>query len=369
MPQEESSPAAEPYLLDINHRQSEVRVSKENVGYTSGSDRQQVATDKLSILNVRGATFSRIVFQCNQLSFSEPVTLSHCEVSAISLKFKCPTKLSTCKIDSATVDRFTWAKQCQFDDCTVILNETEFTEVLFDTARLGQGKVIRNARFVNCIFKNGKFQSQVIEDTSFADCEFDGVIFTSGTEFKDCSFKNCSMTRRTYSTLRKDSLTDADRMGIRIIDPIEVLRKNFSGFNSFIHWMLVAIFATPYLTFIGVQWMKHLTWPEEGTETLFFQLLKFICSGGETNELWRFNLLSMVLFLYYLIFNACRVALLWLMKQIETDERLQEVPSSFSLASHPIWRNVEKFVRYSFWVGVPVVIVNTIIFLSTKTPY
>jgi len=289
------------------------------------------------------------------------IHLRSCHLNAIAIHGV--SSASQCSISKCRVhlirnidsqDRCVRISKCELIECTLDGSDIQFA---IDETRSRQCSV--NLTRVN--------------NSKFTNVAFDRAEFASTTRFENCSFSDCQMSKWTFHTLGKDygGLTVSNRMGIRLIDPIEVLRRNFSGLNYWIQWFFVVLFFAPYGVFLAVQWWKHLLNPGEGESILLVQLAKYVVSAGASNSSWIPNYWSLLLVFFFLLLNCARVVLLWKTKQIEMDEYIQGVPTAFDLEAPESlkWKRLYSGVYYSSYVSPLIVIVNTILFLSTKTPY
>lgn len=280
-------------------------------------------------------------------------------------------KLSGCFVHDSILSNVDTVHGGEIENCSGELDARIYDGTTFKNCVLNKGGTpCRQKKFIDVRFSGGEIGCSRFQRCEFTGCSFWNVEFSSSTKFDACKFAACKMSRLTWYTLPPQAgLTIANKLEINVSDPIENLRRNFTGINSILHWIFLTVFLAPYVAFVSWQWFKHLMYPAAGDEALLFQLLKFILSGGESNQVWQLNYFSFGIFCLYVAYNACRAALLWKMLKIETEMRIKGVPGRMELVGSKGWKRVEKVLEVARWLTIPLVVFNTLNFLMTKTPY
>lgn len=315
------------------------------------------------------------------LNFVNCQVIVHDQCSFENCTFSDQTKLKceigreidfiNCTVKDSFVDDINSFQGGLYEDCETPVDGRVYDGTVFRNCVLGRGRnTCSNVEFLNARFTGGEFAYPKFDRCSFSTCSFWNVQFVSTTFFDACKFSSCKMSRWTWYTLPPQAgLTIANKLEINVSDPIENMRRNFTGINSILHWIFLSLFLAPYAIFIAWHWGLHLMFPGRGDEALLYQLIKYIVSGGETNRIWQLNVFSFGIFLIYIAYNACRAALLWKMLQIETEQRIKGVPGRMALVGSRGWKRVELVLGIAKWLMIPLVVFNTINFLLTKTPY
>jgi len=190
------------------------------------------------------------------------------------------------------------------------------------------------------------------------------------TMLRNCKVQGLAIDRFTLECLGENSgVTRGDIMRMRVRDDVAKLRRSYSGFMQWVHLTALAVFLFPYLWFVVKQWnlARFRTTDDKGTISLAEALGRFIVSGGDgwrSGWVWRW---SFVLFVFALIYNGLRGALLWKTKQLEEQQQATGLPAMFSLKS-TWWGHAEWFARWGFYAHLMAVLANTAHFLSQRIP-
>ncbi len=156
---------------------------------------------------------------------------------------------------------------------------------------------------------------------------------------------------------------------MRIEDPVATLKMAYGGFWQWIHGISLAVFALPYLWFIGSRWAEHHLSSAEIIDTipLWKALCYYVWSGGLG---WTpnapFAVASFSSFCVVFAYNVLRVAMLWRTKTLELEETVREAPTSFLLQG--VWGRMFWISKWVFYVNLAAVVVNSLHFFATPIP-
>jgi hypothetical protein len=260
-----------------------------------------------------------------------------------------------------------WAiHDSKLENCTIrhsieSIQGTHFSKCRFVGCLLGMSY---NNTFANCTFVERTQIAGPISGTSIIDSTFQ-----KDTNFEDVNILSSSITKRTLLTLGKNraGLTDANMIGVKILDPLDDIKRMFSGINLYVHWFALLGFVGPYVAFVSYKWSLHLLHPDKPGQTLVRQLFQYIVSGGDSSDRLDIKIIPTALFLMYFAYNGARLALFWKLSKLVAEERIREAPAQESITE---WRFywLRHVVKFGSWIAIALFVLNAIVFGLTPVP-
>ena len=231
-----------------------------------------------------------------------------------------------------------------------------------------------NSKFHRAILSDARFDGSDLSGANFSGATLDGaslrnVVVNTSTSFGELrAVKDCTIDRYVLACLGPGfgSLTEGQRMDMKIIDDVAVLRLRFSGFWFILHFVALVAFLLPYVLFVLWQWAAAKFDPPaecEPTVTLLEALIRFIFRGRDWKGGWTPNVFLLIPFLVMCSYNVMRAFLLYKTKTLEAEQTVSGLPVKFLLKEHPYWNGLLTAVTYIFFGYLFFVAVNTWYFL------
>jgi len=261
---------------------------------------------------------------------------------------------------------------------------------------------LTSSRFIDSAIRNCDAQNADLNGVKLSGCDLWGTNFSGSNLFEadltrvnvstQTRFENvtnaiaCRMDKVTLELLGSDQggLTPGHRRTMKIRDDVVELRRDFSGYRRSLHAISVLIFVAPYLWFLIKQCLRIRYFsidPETESVPLLILLYRYVVSHGQGDS-WHLqtdhNAIYVFLFITALFYIGLR-SILWVKTlNLEHEQNVTELTVEFSM-NDPIsgkkclkritWNDLRKAQRRMFkFVYLPIIIVNTIIFLWQRVP-
>ncbi len=241
------------------------------------------------------------------------------------------------------------------------------------------GATITNSSLEETILSNSTIRSTAFVETSLEMANFLKAVTDTKTSFNNCSTKGMSMNRFSLEMLPDyGGLTVGNRIEMDIHDDAALLRVSYSGFWQWIHLCALGAFVLPYAWFLLSHYPKARFAQEEGCSiTLLEALARYTYYGGECiyRPFPSLPELAFYTFLFSLLYNLLRGALLYKAKTLELHETSSGLPSQFSLWNSQVvkfrswsisWLVAFNLAKWGFWLNLAVVAWHTAHFLSKR---
>ena len=191
------------------------------------------------------------------------------------------------------------------------------------------------------------------------------AILTKSTKFVNASVEGTAIDRYVLELLDDNygGLMRADRLVMKIRDDVATLRGEFSGFMQWLHAGGILAFFAPYVAFTIAKTLLAHPYECGSTEAcgpLLWALWDYVWTSQPCYEKG--------IFLFWAVYNAFRVALLFKTKKLEIEETARQLPVLFSFSGHKCWRRLFKFVHYGFWVHLIAVSIHLGLYMMTPVP-
>jgi uncharacterized protein YjbI with pentapeptide repeats len=247
-----------------------------------------------------------------------------------------------------------------------------------------------------------------MEEADVRGCDFLGVRFDSTTLLRRAKVKGARIDRHTLESLKDyGGLTPGDRMQMKILDGVTLLRSHYSGFWQYIHVFALVLFFYPYGWFVFSQYavaqsgirdkyeevrvslgtaaekgeafvkknpllgrgmggddpMAQKVVPKERVEIPVWKaLLRFIWNGGEGWE-HGFDLdpFSFGIFVFSLLYNLLRFVMVFKTAELMLHQEASGLPVPVSALG--IWGRLVHIMEIGFCINVVLVLFHTFHFL------
>lgn len=282
------------------------------------------------------------------------------------------------------------------------------------------------AKLTNSTLNHANLTEANLTEADLSGSKFVGATLTSAslskiktdkqTSFESAKAEGCYIEKYTLEGFYDHGgLSPGQRMRMNVEDSVAELRSSFSGFWQWVHLVALVAFVYPYLAFLfwnsfktvdeslqpsslqitaqeyqqkisdallgGCQKLDDLNLktpceniagkisPQEETITLWGALCVYIRTGGKGGEGYSWVL---GIFLFSLLYNFLRGALLYKTKTLEMEQQVSGLPVIFSL-EHRSWLGIKwkwlyKAVNFGFYLNVALVLLHSYHFLSKKVP-
>jgi uncharacterized protein YjbI with pentapeptide repeats len=244
-----------------------------------------------------------------------------------------------------------------------------------------------------------------MEEADVTGCDFVGVRFDSLTILRRAKVKGARVDRHTLESLKDyGGLTPGDRMQMRILDGVTLLRSHYSGFWQWIHLFALLLFAYPYAWFIFSQYalaetgFRDLTEeitvkaakteeqvrkspifgrglkddepilgkvvPKERTEIpLWKGFLRFVWNGGRDWEQgWKLDPISFGIFVFSFLYNLLRFIMVFKTAELTLEQEASGLPVPVSALG--VWGRLVHTMEVGFCINVVLVGIHTFHFLQ-----
>ncbi|MCK6480052.1 MAG: pentapeptide repeat-containing protein [Planctomycetes bacterium] len=249
-----------------------------------------------------------------------------------------------------------------------------------------------------------------LEEADLTGSDFTGVRFDAKTTLRRARVKDVQVDRYTLEGLDDfGGLTTGDRMQMRILDGVMLLRSHYSGFWQWIHLLALVIFVYPYAWFVFAEYAKARSGfadgyerarlavltgadmaesspflrkpvkpgeaaptgprepravPHERTEVPVWRaLFRFIWNGGKGWETgYSLNALSFGLFCFSFLYNLTRFVMVFKTMELELHQEASGLPVPVSALG--FWGRMVHVMEVGFAINVVVVLVHTFHFLN-----
>ena len=227
--------------------------------------------------------------------------------------------------------------------------------------------------------RGADLRGAVFSEADLTDADLMEISVNNQTRFERANVTRCTIDRHALECLKDyGGLEKGDRMVMRIIDGVAVLRASYSGFLQWIHLAALLTFLFPYVAFVLRRWFDaKFTWSSDVTTiALWNALCRFIWNGGENWQAgWDLASWPFTWFCISLVYNLLRGTMMWKTKKLELVQQASGLPAIFSLAMKGgvlqrlrqwgFWYNV---TRWGFYVNLLVVVAHTLHFLGQRIP-
>lgn len=269
---------------------------------------------------------------------------------------------------------------------------------------------LARATLVGAELGNADLGGASLEEANLAGCDFVGVRFDSTTLLRRAKVKGARVDRHTLESLKDyGGLTPGDRMQMKILDGVALLRSHYSGFWQYIHVFALVLFVFPYAFFVLVQYAAAATKAKENAVEFQFAMERFKVAAdakmknpfgaGGANEkelkatleslkppeptripLWKaicwfiwnggkdwekgphLAPMTFALFCFSLLYNSLRFVMVFKTKELELHQMATGLPVPVSALG--IWGRLVKIMEIGFCINVVVVLVHSAHFLQ-----
>ena len=260
-----------------------------------------------------------------------------------------------------------------------------------------------DAKFKFCNFSNSKFFGTKLLQSEFERCDFQNTDLVGGelgpsTRFNDCNCKDMRITKVQLATMEDSGISKGQQIRLNLVDHVAELRQQYSGFQLWFHVIAMTSFLAPYIGFIGFKWAQTFQKDIHETETLIWQLFRFVVNGGKIEDGFRISFAGVLLALivvFNVLFNVVRGWLLWKTKSLESEQFTKELPVDFKLTDRAIippkqwtlfsrfdwskqntgwrtwsltWGQLSTFCKYGLYFNYMLVLLHSLIFLCQQVP-
>lgn len=248
------------------------------------------------------------------------------------------------------------------------LNHARGEGLIFEKADLSQADIsdaqMANSDLRGANLRGAKFLRANLVESNLLDVQVD-----SATRFDDARVDGCRIYRHTLESLANyGGLASGDRMRMRIVDGLAVLRRSYSGFTQWLHLIALTVFLFPYAWFIVTHWVVA-RFNLDAVEVIPFwkAILRFIWNGGVHWEVgWDWNALPFSMFVVALLYNVLRLILLWKTKTLELQEQASGLPVPFTLLGW--WGRLYRASIVGLYINLLAVLAHTCHFLMQEIP-
>jgi uncharacterized protein YjbI with pentapeptide repeats len=283
------------------------------------------------------------------------------------------------------------------------LSGMDFEDADLRDARL-QGVV-----FTGAVLKGADLGGANLEEADVSGCDFVGVRFDSTTVLRRAKVKDARIDRHTLESLKDyGGLTPGDRMQMRILDGVTLLRSHYSGFWQWIHLVALALFIYPYAWFVFSEYAvaqsgirdrteearlvlgatadeieaaarknpllgrnlppdkstEPRAVPRERTEIPVWKaFVRFVWNGGRDWERgWRLDPFSFGIFVFSFLYNLLRFVMVFKTAQLELRQEATGLPVPVSTLG--VWGRLVHIMEIGFCINVVLVLIHTFHFLQ-----
>jgi len=248
------------------------------------------------------------------------------------------------------------------------LCHAESSGAFFDKADLS-GADISDTLMRGTTFRGANLRGAKFLRANLVESNLLGVEVDSATRFDNARVDGCHIYRHTLESLADyGGLAPGDRMRMRIVDGLAVLRRSYSGFMQWLHLVALTVFLFPYAWFIITHWVVA-RFNLDAVQVIPFwkAILRFIWNGGVRWELgWDLNVLPFSMFVVALLYNLLRLILLWKTKTLELQEQASGLPVPFTLLGW--WGRLYRASLVGLYINLLAVLVHTCHFLMQEIP-
>ncbi len=248
-----------------------------------------------------------------------------------------------------------------------------------------------------------------MEEADVSGCDFLGVRFDSTTLLRRAKVKGARIDRHTLESLKDyGGLTPGDRMQMKILDGVMLLRSHYSGFWQYIHIFALVLFFYPYGWFVfseyaaaqtGVREMSEQARVALGTAAekaeaaarknplvggglrgeeplvpkvvprermeipLWKAILRFIWNGGQGWERgFALDPVSFGIFVFSFLYNLLRFVMVFKTAELMLHQEASGLPVPVSALG--IWGRLVHIMEVGFCINVVLVLIHTFHFLE-----
>lgn len=293
------------------------------------------------------------------------------------------------------------------------LRETDLTGFDMEGADL-RDAVLTGSCLVGTVLRGVDLGGAHLEEADLTGSDFTGVRFDAKTLLRRARVRGVKVDRYTLEGLHEfGGLTTGDRMQMRILDGVMLLRSHYSGFWQWVHLFALVLFAYPYVFFLFSEYAAARTgipdrWeeirvgvgstldraegvvesspllggrrpapgepapppkapraaPRERVEIPIWEgLFRFIWNGGRD---WQggfsLNPLSFGLFCFSFLYNLMRFVMVFKTMELELRQEASGLPVPVSALG--FWGRMVKVMQAGFAINVVVVLVHTFHFMN-----
>jgi uncharacterized protein YjbI with pentapeptide repeats len=222
------------------------------------------------------------------------------------------------------------------------MEDCQLYAVDFTNASLS-GAVLLDVDFNGCVLDHSElvsvaFAGSEFHDASFANAivrlaDFRGARMTGVTSFRGSEVAEALIDRHSLESMTNyGGLSVGQRMEMIIEDGALTLRRAYSGLMQWLHYAALTIFLAPYGIFLGLQALEASPVCEGGDcQSIGRSLLRYVWTGGTMRD---FQVITFIMLIWAVFYNAVRAAMLWKTKDIELREKASGLPQAFSLYSY-----------------------------------
>ncbi len=259
----------------------------------------------------------------------------------------------------------------------------------------------------DAVFTSADLGGTQFEEADLSGCNFMGVRFDSTTVLRRAKVKGARVDRHTLESLKDyGGLTPGDRMQMKILDGVSLLRSHYSGFWQYIHIFALVLFAYPYLWFVFYEYGFARTgaadlgeqvrvvggtgahefeakvksnplfgggggeesYPlpklkERKTVPIWEAFCRFVWNGGtDWQKGFILDKLSFGLFVFSFCYNLTRFVMVFKTKELELQQETTGLPVPVSALG--FWGRMVHIMEIGFCINVVVVLVHTFHFLQ-----
>jgi len=217
----------------------------------------------------------------------------------------------------------------------------------------------------------------------FRQCNLCYVDLTSVVVDEKTSFEQADLFRATIAREVLDCMEGGGKLtmhqlrNLKVVDDIATLRREFSGFWVAVHVTGMLIFLAPYLVFVVFQLLRAEVGElqtsigvelvsDKDTAPFGLNIIRFIASGGKNWRQWDVSFLAIVLTGLAILYNFLRGLLWWKTLSLEHHKLIHGYYPSFSFKG--FWKLCFNSYRFSVVLGVIVLLVHSLMFLSRPIP-
>jgi uncharacterized protein YjbI with pentapeptide repeats len=258
---------------------------------------------------------------------------------------------------------------------------------------------------VGATLKGADLGGAQMEEADVRGCDFVGVRFDSLTMLRRAKVKDVRIDRHTLESLKDyGGLTPGDRMQMKILDGVTLLRSHYAGFWQWIHLFALVLFVFPYGWFVFSQYAIAESgvrdrWedlrlsagkaeeaarkspiigrglkaddpvlgkivPKERVEVpIWTAILRFIWNGGRDWETgYHLDPVSFGIFVFSFLYNLTRFIMVFKTAELELHQEASGLPVPVSALG--VWGRLVHIMEVGFCINVVLVLIHTFHFLQ-----
>jgi uncharacterized protein YjbI with pentapeptide repeats len=267
---------------------------------------------------------------------------------------------------------------------------------------------LQGASLVGATLAGADLGGAILEEADITGCDLVGVRLDSTTVLRRARVAGARVDRHTLESLKDyGGLTPGDRMQMKILDGVSLLRSHYSGFWQWIHLFALLLFVYPYAWFVfseyaiaqsgardleekvrlaagatAIQWEQSLrdnpllrhgmkkesmvppVFPRERLEVPVWTAIgRFIWNGGKGWERgWSLDAVSFGIFVFSFLYNLLRFVMVFKTAELQLHQEATGLPVPVSALG--IWGRLVHIMEVGFCINVVLVLVHTYHFLQ-----